>query len=345
MADQSDLSPRNREILHSIVRSYIETGEPVASRTVSRHRRDHLSPASVRNVMSDLCQEGYLAQPHTSAGRIPTPKAFRSYIESLTFTRLAAEELAHMRAELARATSLERQVERSSHLLTELTSGFGIAVAFPDSSQVMEHVELVSLADRRVLMVLATRDHVVRHRIITLDEPISAVELASIRDYLNRDFQGWNLARVRAELQSRLSQERAAYDAVLRKLTILYARGLLDVELSPEVHTEGASNLVGADLHLTQEKTRELFRALEEKKRILEILQRFLEHPAGEVAVQIGLGDAHPSMRELSLIGIAVSLPGGLAAKIAVLGPMRMNYSKAMSAVLHMGEAIRNFPG
>lgn len=344
MADQSDLSPRNREILHSIVRSYIETGEPVASRTVSRHRRDHLSPASIRNVMGDLCEEGYLAQPHTSAGRVPTAKAFRSYIESLTCTRLAAEDLAHMKAELARATSLERQVERSSHLLTVLTRGFGIAVAFPDAGQVMEHVELVALADRRVLMVLATRDHVVRHRVLTLEEAITPEELASIRNYLNRDFQGWSLSEIRAELQRRLSQERAAYDAVLRKLTMLYARGLLDVELSPEVHTEGASNLVGADLHLTQEKMRALFRALEEKKRILELLERFLENPAGGVAVQVGLGEAHPSMDELSLIGVSVQMPGGLSAKIAVLGPMRMNYSKAMAAVLHMGEAIRNLP-
>jgi heat-inducible transcriptional repressor len=107
---------------------------------------------------------------------------------------------------------------------------------------------------------------------------------------------------------------------------------------------EGASNLVGLDLHLTHERMRELFRALEEKKRILQLLDRFLEHPAGELSVQVGLGDVHPSMQELSLIGLSVKLPGGLYAQVAVLGPVRMNYSKVMSAVLHMGEAFQSIP-
>jgi heat-inducible transcriptional repressor len=107
---------------------------------------------------------------------------------------------------------------------------------------------------------------------------------------------------------------------------------------------EGAANLVGIDFHLTREKMRELFRALEEKKRILLLLGRFLEHPDGEVSVQVGLSEAHPSMRELSLIGVSVVLPGGLGAKIAVIGPMRMDYQKVMSTVLHMGHAFQSVP-
>lgn len=102
----------------------------------------------------------------------------------------------------------------------------------------------------------------------------------------------------------------------------------------------GASYLVGLDLHLTREKMRELFRALEEKKRILELLDGFLEHPVGEIAVQVGLAEMHPSMRELSLVGLPVVLPNGISAVIAVLGPMRMNYTRAMSAVQHVGKAF-----
>jgi heat-inducible transcriptional repressor len=143
-------------------------------------------------------------------------------------------------------------------------------------------------------------------------------------------------------LRHRLEQQSAAYDSMLKKLAVLYTKGLLDIEVSPEVYLEGASNLVGLDLHLTREKMRELFRALEEKKRILHLLDRFLEQSGGEVMVQVGLGEAHPSMRELSLIGVAVALNGGVCAKIAVLGPMRMNYEKAISAVLHMGQAFQS---
>ena len=118
------------------------------------------------------------------------------------------------------------------------------------------------------------------------------------------------LSEIHAELERRLEQQSAAYDAILKRLNELYAKGLLDIELAPEIHLEGASNLVGLDLHLTREKLRELFHTLEEKKRILQLLDRFLEQPAGEVAVHVGLADVHPSMRELSLIGVSISLAG-----------------------------------
>src|SRR5439155_10841444 len=152
---------------------------------------------------------------------------------------------------------------------------------------------------------------------------------------------GWYRAQVRKALAARLDHAAATYDGVLRKLTLLYAKGLLDLGPEPEVHMDGASNLVVLDLHLTKEKMRELFRTLEEKKRILELLDRFLEQPTGELAVHVGLGEIHPSMRELSLIGLPVSLDNGLSAVIAVLGPMRMNYSRVMSTVEHVGQAFR----
>jgi len=116
----------------------------------------------------------------------------------------------------------------------------------------------------------------------------------------------------------------------------------LDFDLAPEVHVEGASNLIGIDLHLTREKMRELFRALEQKKKLLYLLDRFLEEPQGEVAVRIGLGEAHPSMSELAIIGVNVELPGGAAGKFAVLGPMRMDYERVISAVRHVGQAFQS---
>jgi heat-inducible transcriptional repressor len=339
------LPPHTRkfEILHAIVRSYIETGEPVASRSVSRERRDHLSPASVRNVMADLCDEGYLAQPHTSAGRIPTEKAFRSYIGSLLATnKLLSAEIARLRSDLNRTDSLESRVERTSHMLTEITHNVGIAAAIPTASQVLDQIELLALGERRVLMIVVTTDRTVRQRMVALDEGITQEELESIRNYVNRSFSGWSLADVHNELSQRLEQESAAYDAILKTLNELYAKGLLDIGMAPEIHLEGASNLVGVDLHLTREKMRELFRALEQKKRLMQLLDRFMEAGDGELAVQVGLGDAHPSMRELSLIGLSVLLPTGLRAKVAVLGPMRMDYGRVMSAVLHVGKALQD---
>jgi heat-inducible transcriptional repressor len=338
------MNEREIDILHSIVESYIQTGEPVASRTIARHRKDNLSPATVRNVMADLCDGGYLSQPHTSAGRVPTEKAFRSYVQSLARSRLLIAELQRLRSELSLLTTMEARVERSSHMLTEMTSSVGITAAIPTSSQTLDQVELIGLSDQRVLMVVVTRDRMVRNRVVSLGEPVSQDELGSIRNYLNRNFSGWTLSAIHTELKHRIEQQSAAYDELLKKLTLLYSKGLLDIDIAPEVHLEGASNLVGLDLHLTREKLRELFHTLEEKKRILHLLDRFLEQPAGELAIHVGLGDVHSSMRELSLIGVSIPLAGGVSAKIAVLGSMRMNYGKVMSAVYHVGQAFRGLP-
>lgn len=331
---------RHLSILHSIVQTYIETGEPVPSGTIARRLREDLSPATVRNTMAELFEQGYLAQPHTSAGRVPTDKAFQSYVNSLSGNRILAGELQRLQTQLGDVETMQGRVERSSQLLEEMTRGLGIAAAIPTADQTLDQIDLLSLADRRILMIVATRDHMVRNRVVTLTEAIPQSELEAIRNYLNGNFRGWLLSDIQRELEVRLCQERAAYDAVLRRLQVLYQKGLLELGLAPEVHMEGASNLVGLDLHLTREKMRELFRTLEQKKRILTLLDRFLEHGSGEIAVHVGLGDEHPAMSQLSLIGVTVKLPNGLSGKIAVVGPMRMNYGRVISAVLHVGRAF-----
>jgi heat-inducible transcriptional repressor len=344
MAQSSALNARASEILNAVVQAYTETGLPVASRTVSKASGCRLSPASIRNVMADLTEEGYLSQPHTSAGRVPTAKAFHYFVQSLHARKLLDAELERLRRRLSDAETIADRVERSSHMLTEMTRGVGIAAAIPSDSQVLDQVELLALSGGRTLMIVVTRDKIVRNRVVSLAEKLTQDELDSITNYINRNFSGCVLSDVRARLRAQLDQASAAYDAILKKLIVLYDKGLLDLEFDTEFHMEGTSNLVGVDFHLTREKMRELFRTLEEKKRILELLDRFLEAPAGEVSVHVGLGQAHPSMTELSLIGISLLLPGGLSAKIAVLGPMRMNYPRVMSAVLHVGQAFRSIP-
>ncbi len=294
--------------------------------------------------MADLCDGGYLSQPHTSAGRIPTEKAFRSYVQSLARARLLMAELQRLRSELSQMDTMEARVERSSQMLTEMTQSVGITAAIPTSSQTLDQIELIGLADHRVLMIVVTRDHVVHNRVVALDELVAQDDLLSIRNYINRNFTGWKLSEIHSDLKRRFEEQSAVYDAMLNKLTLLYSKGLLDIQLTPEIHMEGTANLVGLDLHLTREKLRELFHTLEEKKRILQLLDRFLEQPGGELAVHVGLADAHPSLSELSLIGVSIPLAGGVYAKIAVLGPMRMNYGKAMSAVYHVGQAFRSLP-
>ncbi len=335
------LKSRHREILNALVREYIETGEPVASRTLAKRRKDWLSAASIRNVMGDLADEGYLSQPHTSAGRIPTEKAFRHYVASLTLNR-AATESERLKNELRKLHTVEERVERSSQILMEMTRNVGIAAAIPALAQELDQIELVPLGGDRVLMVVVTRDHMVRNRVLALDEPVTAEELTSIRNYVNRNFSGWQLGAARRELLRRMAEERALYDAAQRKLQLLYQKGLLEADPSPEVHMEGASNLLGLDLHLTRETMRELLHALEEKKRLIELLDRFLEQASGELQVHVGLEEAHPAMRGLALIGMTVQMATGLPAKVAVLGPMRMQYEKVMAAVMQTSRALES---
>jgi heat-inducible transcriptional repressor len=340
MRTDAPLNFRYQEILKSIVRAYIESGEPVGSRTLSRQRQDSLSPASIRNVMADLADEGYLSQPHTSAGRVPTEKAFRLYVGSLATSRTATAESERLANELRNLDTSAERVARSSFMLVELTNNVGIAAAIPESSQELDQIQLLPLSDRRVLMVLVTRDHTVRNRVVTLEEPSSPEDLASICNYVNRNFSGWQLGAARRELLRRIAEERELYDAAQRKLQVLYQKGLLALNTSPEIHMEGASNLLGLDLHLTRERLRELFHALEEKERLLQLLDRFLEDRPGELAVRVGLEEAHPAMKDLALIGMTVRMANGLPAKIAVLGPMRMHYERAIAAVRETCRAL-----
>jgi len=344
MAERVAWSRRKAAVLASIVREYVETAEPVASRTISSRQKGPLSPASVRNVMAELSEEGYLTQPHTSAGRIPTEKAFRFFVQDLIVRRPSAADLQRLQTGFSGVENLEEGIERSSRVLTELTHNLGIAAAIPAASQTLSQVQLLPLADRRVLVVVVTGDRIVRNRVVTLDEEVGSDELISIRNYLNQNFTGWVIAEVRQELGRRLQLQSAYYDAILTRLSMLFTRGLFDVDLGPAVHMEGAAYLLALDLHLTREKMRELLRALEEKKRILQLLDRFLEETSGGVKVQVGLGELHPAMRELSLIGINLASAGGLAAKVAVLGPMRMHYEKVMGAVLGVARTLQSLP-
>jgi heat-inducible transcriptional repressor len=342
MRTDAPLKSRHQEILTSIVRAYIETGEPVGSRTISKRRTEELSPASIRNVMADLADEGYLSQPHTSAGRIPTEKAFRFYVSSLTVSRVAHAEADRLSNEFSTLDTVVARVERSSFILMEMTRNVGSAAALPALSQELEQIELIPLADRRVLTILVTRDRMVRNKVVALDEPIQADELISIRNYINRNFSGWQLGDARRELVRRMLQDRELFQDAMRKVQVLYRNGMLDNDFGPEVHMEGASNLLGLDLHLTREKMRDLLRALEEKKRLIDLLDRFLEQPPGELAVRVGLEEAHPAMKDLALIGMTVRMASGLPAKVAVLGPMRMHYERVMAAVLQTSRALEN---
>ena len=185
----------------AIVKSYIATGEPVGSKYVSGKRKDRLSPASIRNVMAEL-EETATSRPHASAGRVPTEKAFREYVQHLSTPRLNPDDAGFIQDNLDQATTLEERLGRSSLVLAALTRQMGVAVVAPLSQSVLERVQFTRLGDHRILVVLVARGDVVRHRVIRVAEEIRPEELERLANYVNHEFAGWPLAAVRGEFGS-----------------------------------------------------------------------------------------------------------------------------------------------
>jgi heat-inducible transcriptional repressor len=338
------LRARTEQILCSIVQSYIETGEPVASLEISRLRRYQLSAASIRNVMAELAAEGYLHQPHASAGRVPTGKAFEIFVNNLPGRRLQSDELARIRQRLHHAESLDQRVEQCSQMLTEMTQGVALTAAIPTAAQTLEQVELVALGGQRVLMVVVTGDKVVRDQVVTLDQPVTTADLAPIRNYINTEFSGWLIGDIQPEIARRLAQTSAQYHLILQKLMLLYERGILGRGLAAEVHMDGASKpgVVRAPAHARKtEGTVSHARREEENSAVARTI------PGGEIRRS---RCAHRARSRTSHDGRAIVdrrfdlAAGRHGRKDRRHGPLRMDYSRAMSAVLHVGRALGSLP-
>lgn len=333
---------KKRQILHAIVEAYLDSGEAVSSSAIAQRRftGSSPSPATVRNAMAELAELGLLTQPHASAGRIPTPLAIQSYVASLGQVRPNAAEVNKLQLRLRSISSLSERVEEGSHVLTGLTQNVGITAALPSTSQLLHQIELLPLAARQYLMVVITSDRAVKNQVVSIDHDLRPEELVEIRNYINQEFVGWTLADARRALAERLQDERNQYYALLRRIEAFYTQGLFEGSEGPRVFLDGAAYLVGLDLHLTREKMRELFQALEQKKQVLQMLDQFLQGSAQAPAIQIGLGEAHPALSEFSLIGLEVPIGGGMSARVAVLGPLRLNYLRTIAAVMEVGQAL-----
>jgi heat-inducible transcriptional repressor len=251
-------------------------------------------------------------------------------------------EVGRIREELSQSQTVEERVERSSQMLTGLSNGLGIAAAIPTSSQVLDQVELILMGDTRVLMIVVTHDKMVHDHLMTLDEPIAQDELTSIRNYLNVNFSGWRLAEIRGELRARLDQASAAYDALLRKLILLYDKGL---SKEPILRNSTWKVRRTSSLRLPAHP-RTVARNVphpRREKRILHLLERFLEPPLGEVVVQIGMADEDRTSARSPHRNLAADARR-VTGKFAVIGPMRMDYDRALAAVRHVGQAYLSLP-
>jgi heat-inducible transcriptional repressor len=326
---------REREILTAIVETYISTGEPVGSRTLARENREGLSPASIRNVMADLADAGFLEQPHTSAGRVPTASAYRYYVENLTGkARLSTESEGMIQSSFRGITDVQEFMERTSHVLSLVSKNVGVAMTAAADRNALEHVYFSRLADQRVLAVVVTKSGVVRDRILRVQREMSQGELDVAGRYINENFRGWSMEKIRGEIARLIDKERSEADTLTQSLEQLYKQGALATESSADVYVEGTSNLVVNEQD--RERLRELLKTLEEKQRVAELLGAYLDAKQEAVRVVIGLEEAVPEMRNFVLIGAPVRAGEEVIGSLAVIGPTRMEYEHTITAVSYI---------
>ncbi|HVO57502.1 MAG TPA: heat-inducible transcriptional repressor HrcA [Dongiaceae bacterium] len=329
---------RNRQILADLVRTYIETGEPVSSRAISRRFEETLSTATIRNIMADLEDGGFLYQPHTSAGRVPTAAAYRFFAQEIASqATLSVEDREWIRREFAAAQSRAEITERAGHVLAEVSNGLGIVVSPPLGRTVLEHARLWLLPDGRVVVVLISPGGITRDKVLRPPRAFSQQELDATADFLNRRYSGWTLEAIRNDLLVKLATEREAYEGLLRSALALCDPVVLGEETTPLVHVEGTAQIASAPEFANQAQLRELLSAIEEKHRLVTVLNACIDAPE-PVLVQIGVKEISQAGENLALISAPYTRGDGVQGSLGVLGPTRMHYERAINAVAYVAQ-------
>lgn len=329
---------RKREIFATIVKDHIATGQPVGSFALAKQSRENLSSATIRNICAELEDEGYLTHPHTSAGRLPTDRGYRFYVDNfIGSTKLSRADAARINERLLDEQSLanpEVLMERTSRLLSQLSDNVGIVVPPSSSRDILQHIEFVRLPDSRILVITVSSAGRVQDRVVRIDAEFTQDELNSTSRYLVENFQGWTLAEIRDELLLRMSEERALYDQFLRNAVLLCGQSLQEGD-QPDVFIEGASNIISKPDFADTERMRALFKMFEQKSRIVKILNECVESARREaVAVRIGSENRFADLRGCTVIASPCVYPGGAAVgSIGVVGPTRLEYDRLIAVV------------
>jgi len=327
---------RNRQILADIVRTYIETGEPVSSRAISKGFEETLSTATIRNVMADLEDGGFLYQPHTSAGRVPTAAAYRFFAQEIASqATITVMDRQWIEREMGGATSAAEITERAGHVLAEVSNGLGIVVSPPLGKTVLEHARMWLLPDGRVVVVLISPGGNTRDKVMRPQRLFTQAELDATADFLNQHYSGWTLEAIRADLLLKLATERERYEGIVQSALTLCDPVVLGEESG--LHVEGTAQMVGSVEFTNQAQLRELLAAIEEKHRLVTVLNACIETPE-PVHVQIGIKEMSEAGENLALISAPYTRHDLVQGSLGVLGPTRMHYERAMTAVAYVAQ-------
>jgi len=338
-AEHLDLDPREAEILKSVVRSHVLSGQPVGSRALSRGTGLDLSPATIRNTMADLEARGLLTHPHTSAGRVPTDMAYRLYVDRfLQPPRMAVQQRQAIDSALVRSQwEIPELLAEASRQLSRFSRHVGVVTGPEMRTIVVEHVEFVRLDPRRVVAVLVGRSGIVHNRILECDEPDQR-ELDRIGRYLSDQFQGKTLLEIRQALLERLAADSAAYDRLVGRSLELGRRAIEGQAQAADVFVEGASNLLELPEFADLERMRGLIRTLEEKNQLVDLLSRVLD--GGGPQVVIGRENPVADLADCSVVASTYRAGDQVVGTVGIVGPRRMEYARAIALVEHLAEVL-----
>ncbi len=338
-----DISLRARKILQAVVSEYLSGGVAVGSRTVTRRHGIGLSPATVRNVMADLEELGLLEQPHTSAGRIPTPTGLRFFIDSLLTVRgLSPKEKEAIRLQLGGgAIDLGDVAQRTSRLLSEVTPHAGLVLAPHPTSHRFRHIEFVPLSESKFICILVTTEGHIENRLLDLDVEVDSSQLERVHRYLAELLQGMTLDEMRTRVVSELGKEKNLYDEMVSAALRLSKAALDQPDGGAEVVVSGHANLLESSRPADDQdlaRMRVLLQALEDK----EVLVRLLDKARSGHGIQVFLGadSTHEALGAASLVGAPYGPNDHPLGAIAVIGPMRMNYGRVMAVVDFTAELV-----
>jgi heat-inducible transcriptional repressor len=337
-----ELTERSRRLLTTLVREYIETGEPVSSQVVARRSGLGVSSATVRNALAHLEASGYLHQPHTSAGRVPTDRGYRVFVDLLLEARRPAHPPAMVESQLrqhaARSPLMDDLLAGVSHVVSRAARHVGFALA-GTSGATLQRIEFVALGGSRVLVVVISQGNQVTQKVVDAGEGVCPDDLVQAANYLNTEFAGLPLLRVREAVLERLRQERTLYDQLLARALRLAQVTLEELPRHHAFHVEGAASLLdeAGPEAISMATLRALLEMMEEKERMVHLLNQYIEGPG--LTVVIGAEHAAPDLRPFSLIASTV-VDGTTTRTVGVIGPLRMHYSRAIMLVDGTTQAV-----
>ena len=323
------LNDRAQNLLKTLVERYIVEGQPVGSRSLSKYSSLDLSPASIRNIMADLEEMGFIVSPHTSAGRIPTPRGYRLFVDTLlTIKPLQQQEMRELEGQL-HPDDPHKLVMAASQLLSELTRFAGVVVA-PRRRTAFRHVEFLSLSEKRVLLIIVSTDGDVQNRIILTDRPFSPAQLVQAANYLNQNYAGQDFDLVREKLALEL---RALHQDISSLMAAVVDTGG-DTAKGPrsDMVLTGERKLLDVqDLSSNMDGLRRLFAAFEEKTTLMQLLE-ISGHAAG-VKIFIGGESDMAPLDDVSVVSAPYEVDGQVLGTVAVIGPTRMAYERVIPIV------------